>query len=73
VFRYTVESSRDANALIADHALDLKVTSRVPFVCECDDPGCVEFVLLRASDYKAARGDDDSGYVTLPDHPAPTE
>jgi hypothetical protein len=65
------DSVRHANARIAEQALRLRVVSRVPFVCECRDPGCDDYVLLRPSEYKAARGEDESGYVTLPGHSPP--
>jgi hypothetical protein len=65
------ESVRDANARIAEQALRLQVVARVPFACECRDPGCGEYVLLRPSEYKAARGEDESGYVTHPGHSPP--
>lgn len=59
------DAARDANGRIAEKAIRLRFLARVPFVCECSDPDCREFVLLLPQEYEAARRE---GYVTRPDH-----
>jgi len=59
------EAVRKANKRIAQKALRLHFVSRVPFVCECSDAACLEFVLLDPADY-AERS--RCGLVTLPGH-----
>jgi hypothetical protein len=59
------EAAREANVRIAEKAQRLRFVARVPFVCECSDPDCREFVLLLPHEYQDARG---HGYVTRPGH-----
>lgn len=40
--------------------------ARVPFLCECGDPGCDAFVSLTLADYERARATAD--FFTLPGH-----
>ncbi len=61
------EQFRASNQRIAEQALLLHFVSRVPFICECSDPGCREFVLLPPGDYETARR-GGTAYVTLPGH-----
>jgi hypothetical protein len=59
------EAVRQANERIAEKAIRLRFVARVPFICECDDPDCVEFIPLHPRDYaeRSARS-----YVVLPGH-----
>jgi hypothetical protein len=61
------------NERIAEKALAARIDSRVPFVCECADPDCVEFVLLDPREYKPTR-ERAGGYLTVAGHlpPSPT-
>jgi hypothetical protein len=59
------EAVREANKRIGEKAIRLHFVSRVPFVCECSDPACLEFVLLNPNEY-AERS--RRGFVTLPGH-----
>ena len=38
----------------------------VPFLCECDDPGCAEVMRMTLDMYAKAR--DASDYLTVPGH-----
>lgn len=60
------QTVRAANKRIAEKALRLRFVSRIPFICECSDSRCQEFVLLFPHEYaeRSARA-----YVTLPGHP----
>lgn len=46
------------------------VHSPVPFVCECDDPGCREFVTLTLPEYAARR--EEGTPLLAPGHAAPS-
>jgi hypothetical protein len=61
------EAAREANDRIVEKARRLRFTARVPFVCECGDPECRDFVLLRADELERARA-DGPGAVMLPEH-----
>jgi hypothetical protein len=61
------QAAREANRQIAEKALRLHFHARVPFVCECSDPDCREFVLLLPQEYADARR-DSRAHITLPDH-----
>ena len=51
----SAQRARTANDHLAETAARLRFVSRVPFLCECDDPGCSEFVLLSVEDYHLAK------------------
>ena len=51
----SAKRARTANEHLAETAARLRFVSRVPFLCECDDPGCSEFVLLSVEDYHLAK------------------
>ena len=61
-----VDAARRANDRIAAKASRLRFRARIPFVCECADPDCREFVLLDLGDFDVARRDGTP--VTLPEH-----
>lgn len=46
---------RDANEDIAGTAAALRVDVAVPFICECADPTCKEFIRLPLDDYEEIR------------------
>src|SRR6476619_4266715 len=51
----STKRARTANDHLAETAARLRFVARVPFLCECDDPGCCEFVLLSVEDYHLAK------------------
>lgn len=63
---------REANERIRATARELGLGSAVPFICECPDRGCTDFVRLDVREYDALRGDRGS-LVALPGHTEPTE
>jgi hypothetical protein len=48
---------RKSNNRIARSAIRYRFVSRVPFLCECDDEGCDELVLLTLEAFYATRLD----------------
>ena len=62
------EATREANQGIAEKAVRLRFRARVPFICECIDPDCREFVLLRTDEYERVRA--ERAFITLPGHDA---
>src|SRR6476469_8178397 len=60
----STKRARTANDHLAKTAARLRFVSRVPFLCECDDPGCSEFVLLSVEDYYLATAQP----ITAPGH-----
>lgn len=57
---------REGNEEIAARAAALRFVSRVPMLCECDDSGCRELVLVTLSDYRRARKERE--FFTAPGH-----
>jgi hypothetical protein len=57
---------RTANEGIAAKAAALHFVSRVPMLCECDEPDCRELVLLTLADYRQAR--EQHEFLTAPGH-----
>jgi hypothetical protein len=49
------EHVRESNDRVAQAAVRLRFFSRVPFLCECNDPSCNELVLLRLDEYDQVR------------------
>jgi hypothetical protein len=60
VFRQANEQIRQA---AEEHALDM----RVPFLCECADPGCSQVVLLSLDEHRAVRA-DATRFITRAGH-----
>jgi hypothetical protein len=60
------QRARASNERIARSALRLHFLSRVPFLCECNDRGCTELVLLALDDYDQTR----PRAITAPGHDA---
>lgn len=51
---------RDANERIHKRALEFEADmERIPFLCECPRPGCVEIVRLTLSEYGDVRSDSN--------------
>jgi hypothetical protein len=48
---------RAANDRIKEFAEDARMAERLPFICECADPGCTELVKLSLSEYEQVRSD----------------
>jgi hypothetical protein len=65
-------TARRRNEQLAAKALSDKIGSRMPFLCECGDPDCLEFVLLHPRDYEPARK-TAGGSVTLRGHRTPLD
>ena len=57
---------RASNDHIARRAEALRFTSRVPLLCECDDPGCQALILVSLDDFRRLRRRGDA--VITGDH-----
>jgi hypothetical protein len=57
---------RASNDHIARRAEALRFTSRVPLLCECDDPGCQALILVSLDDFRRLRRRGDA--VIAADH-----
>jgi len=57
---------KDGNEGIAAKAVALHFVSRIPMLCECDDPACRELILLTLGDYREARKERE--FLTAPGH-----
>jgi hypothetical protein len=57
---------RASNEHIARRAKALHFISRVPLLCECDDEGCRELVLVSLDEFRRLRRTGDA--VVTPDH-----
>jgi hypothetical protein len=62
---------RDANEVIRSRAgtLELEAPDRVPFLCECADPGCTEVIRLTLEAYEEVRADSHT-FAIVPGHEA---
>jgi hypothetical protein len=58
---------REANEDIEASAIAYGVDIPVPFVCECADPSCREFVRLRLDEYEEVRA-DPRHFLNVPGH-----
>jgi hypothetical protein len=56
---------RAANDGIGRSAQRLGFSDLVPFICECDDPGCREFVRLSLDEYNDVRGNPRRFFKTF--------
>jgi hypothetical protein len=61
---------RASNDHIAARAETLHFVSRVPMLCECDEPGCRAIVLVSLDDFRRLRSSGDR--VVARDH-APSD
>jgi hypothetical protein len=46
---------RDANEGIGQAAAEHGIAERVPFICECADPGCTQILQLSLAEYEMIR------------------
>jgi hypothetical protein len=60
------EDARDSNDRIAERAAQFRFVSRVPMLCECNEPGCQTIFLIELGRYQELR---ERGYLTAPEHP----
>jgi hypothetical protein len=58
---------RDANEQIQRRARELEFDERVPFLCECGEPGCHEIVRLTLVEYERARA-EGARFFVVPGH-----
>jgi hypothetical protein len=58
---------RDANERIESTADQMSLAGRVPFICECSDPTCIEIVRLNLDEYEDVR-QHPRRFVTVPGH-----
>ena len=70
----TIEATfREANERIRDVQRELQPPAeRVPFLCECEEPGCHEPILLTAEEYERVRS-DATIFVIVTGHPTDGE
>jgi hypothetical protein len=47
---------REANEKISSKGEELDFPGKMPFLCECEDPGCTEVLRLEREEYEQARG-----------------
>jgi hypothetical protein len=59
---------RDANERIRAIRSELSIDGKTPFLCECDDAGCRELVLLDLHEYEAVRA-EPAWFLIVPRHP----
>ena len=59
---------KSRNELLTERARRHRFYSetRLPLICECDNPNCAEFVRITADEYQATRS--DGYYVVHPGH-----
>jgi hypothetical protein len=59
---------REANEQIQEKALELGAGEQpVPYLCECEDPGCTVVVLLKVAEYEDVRSASRQ-FVVAPGH-----
>ncbi len=58
---------RDANEHIAESVRNLSLDGQAPFICECRDERCREFLPLGLDEYESARA-HPSRFITAPGH-----
>jgi len=59
---------REFNKDIEARRAELGIEERIPYLCECEDPGCREFVRLSPAEYRAARV-DQRHFLLMQGHP----
>jgi hypothetical protein len=65
----TEERFRNANERLKSRLGDLAWEDRIPFVCECADPGCLEVVDLTMAEYETVRA-HGAAFFVAPGHEA---
>jgi hypothetical protein len=58
---------REANEKIQQAALEYHVDGRLPFICECSDPDCVDLLRLGPTEYESIRA-TPTHFLTAPGH-----
>ena len=58
---------RDANERIAESVRNLSLQGRAPFICECKNERCTDFMPLALEEYEAARA-HPGRFLTVPGH-----
>jgi hypothetical protein len=58
---------REANEGIEAAAQRYDIEGRVPFICECSEPGCVEILRLQLAEYEAVRA-TPTHFISAPGH-----
>jgi hypothetical protein len=58
---------RDANELLDERRRALEIDDSVPYLCECEDPGCTQTVVLSPDEYERARSDART-FLVAPGH-----
>ncbi len=58
---------RDANERIAESVRSLSLDGRAPFICECRNERCTEFMPIALDEYEAARSRPER-FLTVPGH-----
>ena len=58
---------RAANEKIQQAAIEYDVDGRLPFICECSEPGCVDIVRLAPAEYESIRA-TPTYFLTAPGH-----
>jgi hypothetical protein len=62
-------SFREANEKIEAAADNMELIARIPFICECADPNCMEIIHLSQDEYEAVR-QHPARFFTAPGHAA---
>jgi hypothetical protein len=60
-------SFREANEKIEATAYSVELPGRVPFICECSDPACMEIIRLSLDEYENLRP-NPRRFFTAPGH-----
>ena len=58
---------REVNERVAELNESFEVDGRSAFLCECDDPACIESLELTPAEYELVRA-DDARFVVVPGH-----
>jgi hypothetical protein len=62
------DTFRNVNERLEEKADELGIgTERTPFLCECEDEGCTNVLLLRREDYEGVRA-HPARFVVAPGH-----
>jgi hypothetical protein len=58
---------REANEKISRKGEEIDFAGRIPFICECEEPGCTDVVQLEREEYERARSNARQ-FVVAPGH-----
>ena len=62
------EERHSSNEAMVAQARRFKIGARLPFLCECSDPGCNHILLLDPGAWRLACDGAARTYVTAPNH-----